>query len=184
MNALSQSTSLGVRRPGAAARIASHARRALPPLGVTLVGTAGWVIVMVASALLTVWLRGWQTPEKYQAIAVLFALGAGLGFPIALYAARLVSAGRSAEAAFAAMFLALSLSTLGITAFLFALDYRSYYARWHEEFGTITWAFQLVFTIAGAVVQFAVLGVRMFLPIGFAALFFASLWFARRNDFA
>ena len=77
------------------------------------------------------------------------------------------------------MFLALSLSTLGTTALLFALDYRSYYASWHEEFGTITWAYQFVFTVAGAIVQFAVLGVRMFLPLGFAALFIVSLWFAR-----
>ena len=110
---------------------------------------------------------------------MLYALGASIGFPVALFLARFVSAGRSAEAAFAAMFLALSLSTLGVTALLFALDYRSYYSRWHEDFGTITWIFQFVFTIAGAVVQFAVLGMRMFLPLGLAGLFLVSLWFAR-----
>jgi hypothetical protein len=184
VNAFSQSTALDAPRQGPAARLVVHARRSLPSLGVTLAGTAGWVLVMVASASLSVWMRGWQTPEKYQAIALLYALGAALGFPIALYLARFVSAGRSAEAAFAAMFLALSLSTLGITALLFALDYRSYYASWHEEFGTITRVFQLVFTTAAAVVQFAVLGVMMFLPLGLAALFIVSLWFARTSDLA
>lgn len=173
-----------MRRPGPAARIAAHARRCLPPLGAIVVGAACWVLVMVASATLAVWLRGWQTPEKYQTIAVLFGSGAALGFPLALYAARLLSAGRSSEAAFAAMFLALSLSTLGTTALLFALDYRAYYASWHEEFGTVTWVFQFVFTMAAALVQFAVLGVRMFLPLGLAALFIVSLWFARASGYS
>jgi hypothetical protein len=182
VTALPQSSALDARRPDAAARLVAHARRSLPSLGATFAGTAGWALVMGASALLAVWLLGWQTPAKYQAIAALFGLGAALGFPLALYVARFVSAGRSAEAAFAAMFLALSLSTLGVTAFLFALHYRSYYASWHEEFGTVTWAFQFVFTIGAALVQFAVLGARMFLPLGLTALFLVSLWFARACD--
>ena len=39
--------------------------------------------------------------------------------------------------------------------------------------------FQFVFTTRGALIQFAVLGVRLFFPLGFVALFVASLWFAR-----
>ena len=139
------------------------------------------MLVAVANALLVVWLRGWQTPDKFAAVGVLFALGAALGFPLALFVARFVSSGRSAEAAFAAMFLALSLSTIGVTAFLFGLNYRSYYATWHEDFGTIVWIFQFTFTVAAAVIQFAVLGVRMFFPLSFIALFAVSLWFARRR---
>ena len=102
----------------------------------------------------------------------------GLG-KAALFLARLVSRSKSAETAFAAMFLALALSTIGATAGLFALDYRTYYAEWHEDFGTITWAFQFFFTTANAVVQFAVLGTGLFFPLGFVGLFAASLWFAR-----
>ena len=49
-----------------------------------------------------------------------------------------------------------------MTAFLFAMDYRLFYSRWHAPFGTIVWAFQFVFTSASAVYQFAVLGMRLF----------------------
>ena len=122
---------------------------------------------------------GWETDAKFATIALLFGGGAAIAFPVGLTLARFVSSGRSAERSFAACFLGLSLSTIGVTAMIFAFDYRSYYATWHEEMFTITWMFQLVFTTAGALIQFAVLGVRLFFPLGFAALFVASLWFAR-----
>jgi hypothetical protein len=181
VNAVSQSTSLEAQRPGPLSRLPAHAYQSLPSLSATLAGTAGWALVTSGNALLVVWLRGWQTPEKFAAVGALFALGAALGFPLALFAARFISRGRSAATAFAAMFLALSLSTVCITAFLFGLLYRSYYATWHEDFGTIVWVFQFVFTVGSAVIQFAVLGVRMLFPLGFVALFAASLWFARRT---
>jgi hypothetical protein len=180
VNAISQPASLQARRPGPIARLAAHAHRSLPSLSVALAGTAGWVLVTAANALLVVWLRGWQTPEKFAAVGALFAVGAALAFPLALFIARFVSSRRSPEAAFAAMFLALSLCTVGITAFLFGLVYRSYYATWHEDFGTIVWIFQFAFTVAAAVIQFAVLGVRMLFPLSFVALFAVSFWFARR----
>jgi hypothetical protein len=182
VNAISQPASLEAPRPGPIARLAAHARRSLPSLSVTLAGTTGWVLVTALNALLVAWLRGWQTPEKFAAVGSLFAVGAALAFPLALFAARFVSWGRSAEAAFAAMFLSLSVSTLAITAFAFGLVYRAYYATWHEDFGTIVWVFQFTFTIGAAVIQFAVLGVRMLFPLGFVALFAISFWFARTRS--
>jgi hypothetical protein len=166
-------------RPGIARRLATHFRRSLPPLVPALIGSACWALVMTASALVGTWSQGWLSPEKFEAVAKLYALGAALAFPIGLTAARFAALGRPPQAAFAAAFLGLSLATVGITGALFALDYRNYYATWHEDFLTITWAFQFVFTAAAALVQFAVLGVRLFFPIGFVALFLASLWFAR-----
>lgn len=165
---------------GSPGRLAARCRRSLPPLAATLVGTAGWTLAMVASAVLTMSMRGWEMPDKLEKVAILYGFGAAIAFPVAFFLARLVSRGRSAEAAFAAMFVALALCTIGATAGLFALDYRSYYAEWHEEFGTVTWAFQFFFTAANAVIQFAVLGMRLFFPLGFVALFVVSLWFARR----
>ncbi len=136
---------------------------------------------MAASATVIVWGYGWQTPAKMVTIALLYALGAAIAFPIALYLARLVSLGRTFETAFAAMFLALAGSTVGLTAGIYALGYRQYYATWHEDFLTVTWTFQLVFTTAVALVQFLVLGLPLFFPIGFVALLLASLWFARSS---
>ena len=161
-------------------RLAAHFRRSLPPLATTLVGSACWALVMTATALLTIWTYGWQTPQKYGTIALLYAFGAALAFPPGLMLARFAALGRSIETAFASMFLALSLSTVGMTAALFALQYRQYYAAWHADFLTITWGFQLVFTALTALVQFAVLGTRLFFPLGFFALFLASLWFVRQ----
>jgi hypothetical protein len=180
VTALLEPTVLPAPRPGLFGRFGAHCRRSLPPLTATLVGTIGWTLVVTAGAAAGILMRGWETPQRITEVAIVYAVGAAIAFPVALFLARFVSYRRPAEAAFAAMFLALALSTIGITALIFALDYRTYYAEWHEEFGTITWIFQLVFTIANAIIQFAVLGVRLFFPVGFIALFVASLWFARR----
>jgi hypothetical protein len=167
-------------RPGLPRRFVRHLRRSLPPLATVLVSSPCWALVMAASALLEVWRDGWETEAKFGTIAVLFGLGAVIAFPIGLTLARFVSLGKSTEATFAAYFLGLSLSTIGVTSLLFAVDYREYYSTWHEEAFTVTWMFQMIFTTLGALGQFAVLGVRMFFPLGFVALFLASLWFARR----
>jgi hypothetical protein len=165
---------------GSARRFAARLRRSLPQLATTLAGSACWAGIMATSALLTMQTYGWQTPGKYQTVALLYAFGAALAFPLGLTLARVAALGRSAETAFASMFLAMSLSTVGVTAALFALQYRQYYAAWHADFLTITLVFQLVFTALTALVQFAVLGTRLFFPLGFVALFLGSLWFVRQ----
>lgn len=160
-------------------RFLAHLYRSTPSPATALVGSACWALLMAASAVMEVWRDGWETEAKFATIALLFGGGAALAFPVGLTFARFVSSGKSAERSFAAHFLGLSLATIGFTALIFAFDYRGYYATWHEEAFTITWMFQLVFTTAGALIQFAVLGVRLFFPLGFAALFLASLWYAR-----
>ncbi|MGX7872558.1 hypothetical protein ACVDG5_006595 [Mesorhizobium sp. ORM6] len=44
-----------------------------------------------------------------------------------------------------------------------------------------TWGFQLAFTMAVALYQLMVLGIRLYFPLGLIALFAASLWFARQR---
>ncbi|MNY76595.1 hypothetical protein D3C86_2162310 [compost metagenome] len=61
---------------------------------------------------------------------------------------------------------------------LFALDYRAFYARWHADAGTRAWLYQFAFTSLVAFYQFLVLGIRLYLPVGGAALLAASLWLA------
>lgn len=92
-----------------------------------------------------------------------------------------MSRGRGTEAAFAAAFVSLAATTVAVTALLYALQYRSYYAEWHAEAFTLTWAFQFVFTGLVALYQFAVLGIRLYFPVGLTALFAAALWFARSS---
>lgn len=136
---------------------------------------------MGASALINLLMDDWETPEKIRFVSLLYAAGGALAFPVGLFLARLVSRGRHWEVAFAAAFVCLLAATIAFTGGLFALQYRSYYAEWHAPAFTITWAFELVFTGLTALYQFVVLGIRLYFPLGFAALAVASVWFARQR---
>ena len=135
---------------------------------------------MAASATLNLVLDAWATPIKIRVVALLFAAGATLAFAPGLFAARLLSLGRSGEVAFAAAFTCLLVSTIGFTGLLFGLQYRLYYSDWHEPVTTHLGLVEFVFTIAVGVYQFLVLGVRLYFPLGLVTLLLFSLWFARQ----
>ncbi|MFD2057580.1 hypothetical protein ACFSQT_32200 [Mesorhizobium calcicola] len=153
----------------------------MPTPRTALFGALLWAVTMGASALVNLVLDDWETPEKIRTVSLLYACGGALAFPAGLFAARLVSLGRRWEVAFAAAFVCLLGATVGLTSGLFALQYRSYYAEWHAPAFTLTWGFQLVFTTLVALYQFIVLGIRLYFPLGFVALFAASVWFARQQ---
>lgn len=150
----------------------------MPSLRTALLGAVLWGVTMGASALINLLLDDWETPAKIRFVSLLYAAGGVLAFPVGLFLARLVSRGRHWEVALAAAFVCLLAATLAFTGALFALQYRSYYAEWHAPAFTITWAFELVFTGLTALYQFVVLGIRLYFPLGFAALAVASVWFA------
>ena len=152
---------------------------ALPPVLSTLAGAIAWGTAMGASALLVLALDQWETPQKIRMIVAVFAAGGLLGFPFGLILARFLSYRRGADTAFAAAFLSIAAATVCATAGIFALDYRAYYAEWHEDPLTRIWFFQFAFTVAAAFYQFAALGLRLYFPIGFVALLAVSIWFAR-----
>lgn len=154
-------------------------RDALRPAGKAVVGAVLWGLAMAASAFLN--LYHWETPGRIRFVVLLYALGGALAFPVGLTLARLASRGRHWETALAAAFICLLGATLAFTGGLFALQYRSYYAEWHAPAFTLTWAFEFVFTVLTALYQFVVLGVRLYFPLGFAALVAASIWFARQR---
>ncbi|WP_167480739.1 hypothetical protein [Mesorhizobium waimense] len=162
-------------------RTRGRLRSALPSLRTALLGAVLWGATMGASALINLLLDDWETPAKIRFVSLLYAAGGALAFPVGLFLARLVSQGRHWEVALAAAFVCLLAATLAFTGGLFALQYRSYYAEWHAPAFTITWAFELVFTGLTALYQFVVLGIRLYFPLGFAALAVASVWFARRR---
>jgi hypothetical protein len=162
-------------------RNVNHVRGALPGWRATLFGSFLWAATMGTSALINLLLDNWVTPEKIRTVSLLFAGGGVLAFPLGLFVARLVSLGRGREVAFAAAMVCLAAATIGLTAGLYALQYRSYFAEWHAPVFTLTWGFQLAFTMAVASYQFVVLGIRLYFPLGFVVLFAASLWFARQR---
>lgn len=154
-------------------------RDALPSAGTAIAGAVLWGAAMGASAFVN--LDDWETPDKVRFIVLLYVLGGVLAFPVGLTLARLVSRGRHWETALAAAFVCLLGATLAFTGALFGLQYRSYYAEWHSPAFTPTWAFEFVFTMLTALYQFVVLGIRLYFPLGFAALVAASISFARQQ---
>ena len=155
-------------------------RKALPGWPLAIGGGFAWAVIMAISAASGVWLEGWQANDRVGWIAALYAAGGFLAFPFGLFLAELFSRGRP-DTIFAAALLAHSATTIAATALLFAMHYRLYYAQWHDPTFTVTWAFQFAFTGAAAVYQFVVLGIRLYFPLGFAALLAVSLWHALRR---
>ena len=162
-------------------RIRDHFRGALPSVRTALVGALLWGLAMGASALVNLLRDDWETPEKIRFVTLLYAAAGALAFPVGLFLARLLSRGRHWEVVLAATFVCLLVATLAFTGGLFALQYRSYYAEWHAPAFTLQWAFELVFTMLTALYQFVVLGIRLYFPLGFAALALISIWFARQQ---
>lgn len=137
--------------------------------------------MMAMSALFALYLRNRLLTSHLPALTLVYFLGGLFAWPCALPWARFFAHRRSIETRFAAYFLMLSLTTVLMTAFIFAMDYRLFYSRWHAPFGTLVWAFQFAFTGASAVYQFAVMGIDLFLPVGFAWLAATSFYLARNT---
>lgn len=153
-------------------------RRALPSPVELFAGSAAWALALGGSAAGMLWLRDWRGAPLAD-VSILFLGGAVLAFPPAIAVARLLAAGRRPETVFAAFTLCLAAATVALTGGLFALDYRSYYAQWHGPAFTELWAMQFAFTTVVALYQFAVLGLRLLFPLGFAALFVAAFLLTR-----
>lgn len=156
-------------------------RAALPaPLTATL-GSCLWGAATGTSALLSLLIEHWETPALVRWVGILYAAGGVIAFPLAWTIAASVAGDRPKQTAFAAMFVSLGSMTMGVTALLYVLQYRSYYAEWHADAFTLTWVVQFAVTTLVALYQFAVLGIRLYFPVGFVALAAASFWFARRS---
>ncbi|MBX4867852.1 MULTISPECIES: hypothetical protein [Rhizobium] len=155
-------------------------RAAKPPSSDLFAGALLWGLQMLAAAMLGLYLRNGLQTSRLAEVAALYFLGGLLSWPFALPAARFFAYGRPLEARFAAFFVTLTAATILMTAFLFAMEYRIFYSRWHAPVGSIVWAFQFVFTSISAVYQFLVIGLRLFLPLGLVCLVISSYHLAKR----
>ena len=144
-----------------------------------ILGAVAWGMLMMLCAVISLYLRNRLETLHLGKIAAIFFAGGVLAWPLVLALTRLLTRRRGSETRFAAAFALLSLGTIAMTAFLFAMDYRLFYAQWHQPFGTRTWMFQFLFTALGASYQFTVMGLGLYLPAGLPVLAGASLWLAR-----
>jgi hypothetical protein len=155
-------------------------KAAYPPYPDLIIGALLWGILMLVSAMAALYLRNNMETSHAGDLAVLYFAGGLLAWPLTLTLGRFLAHGRSIETRFAAFFVMLSAGTILMTAFLFAMDYRIFYSRWHAPAGSLIWFFQLVFTGASSVYQFAVLGLPLFFPLGFVCLLATSFALAKR----
>jgi hypothetical protein len=145
-----------------------------------LAGSLAWALAMGASAALSLLSRDWQNHDAQVFVVALFGAGAFIAYAPATIIARYLG-GRRAETRFAATMVLLAGATIALTAFFFGTWYRLYYARWHEPAFSIGWTFQYIFTMVAAFYHFLVLGLRMYLPFGLAALLAFSMVQARHR---
>lgn len=154
-----------VRRANAARAFHVHAA-----LGI---GASLELIVLAQTLLL-----GWRDWRQIVGLTILYGLCGFAGTLAGSWtAAWLTDRAPRATAAWAMLVggLAMGLGALG-----FALLYRSAYSQWHDPAFTVGWAVQSVFTMAGAIYYWAVLGTRLILPWAIVPLVIGALAFARR----
>jgi hypothetical protein len=147
-------------------------------------GSTGWGAAMAISAQAWLWLSVAALTSHYWSLTALAFCGAALAWPPSLAAFRFIAFGRGRQAAFATAFLCLTVFTIGVTSVIFAIIYRNFYAQWHGDPLTKLWLVQLVFTTASALYQFAVQGLRLYLPLGVMFLFGASWLLASGHSHA
>lgn len=153
----------------------------LPPAGQWWGGAVAWALSMAASFLLSTKLFGHASGSHAATLGALYGLGGLIGWAVAVPLIRFSGHGRTAPTVFSAWFLLLGVTTIAATAGLFALQYRLFYAHWHAPFPSRIWVYQQIFTSASALYQFAVLGLRHFLPTAFLLLLGLGIIMARRN---
>ncbi|MGR6469267.1 hypothetical protein [Rhizobium sp. PAMB 3182] len=159
-------------------------RPAKPPsLSLTglIAGALLWAIAMDASSLLGVYLRNRLETPHLSTILLIFFLGALPGWITAIILCQPALARLGKMAGLAAAFVVLCGSTIAWTAFAFAMQYRLFYAHWHDPLTTVRGLYQFSFTTVAAVYQFLVLGTPLYLPAGILCLAAASLLIARRK---
>lgn len=137
---------------------------------------------MGLSAWLDLWRLGWESGERIYDVVALFFLCGLVAFPVAIGLSSWLARGWAVERRFAVAVLALSVATIGLTALIYAIQYRLYYSQWHDHPFTVRWVFEVGFTTLAAMYQFAATGMRHYFPIGFVALTMASVWFARLRN--
>ncbi len=136
---------------------------------------------MALSFLLSVHVFGRATGSHDLALTAIYAAGGWIGWIVALPMIRLLTRRRQPQTVLAGWMLVLGIVTIGATAGLYALQYRYFYAHWHAPFPSRVWVYQLIYTTAVALYQFAVLGLRHLLPAGLAMLLVLSVVMARRS---
>ncbi len=119
-----------------------------------LAGGLLWSLACSSILLLSLWqAERLETFHRYELLMVVFT-GSLLGWFATELADLAIGRRLSFRWRWPLMTVFLAGATLAFTAFLFALDYRAFYARWHASAFSIDWTLQFLFTSASATYQF------------------------------
>ena len=140
-----------------------------------------WGVGMAASLLLSVEYAMAGYTANLPELLALFFVGGLTAFPIARFVAQSIARNRPVEACFCAAFVCLAVSTIAITALFFAIVNWHLSSDWNGPLLTRTWLSQISISFAAAIYQFAVVGSRMYLPLGAALLVVMSIRMARQS---
>ncbi len=152
-----------------------------PAAPLWIFGALGWSLAISVSFLLSTHVFGRATGSHDLMLTAIYAGGGLVGWLVALPLIHVFTQGREPQTILAGWVLFLGIVTIGATAGLYALQYRYFYAHWHAPFPSRIWVYQLIYTTAVALYQFAVLGVRHLLPAGLAMLLAVGMVMARRS---
>ncbi|MEO1747114.1 MAG: hypothetical protein AAFR27_00590 [Pseudomonadota bacterium] len=147
-----------------------------------------WLAATIAALLGLLWTNffmfrgfGWQDPAKVLVVGLFYGAGIGLGLLVALHADDLVFKRlKQRWLRLSMIFLLAIFLVICFTSGLLAIQYRFYYAQWHEPFLSRTWMFQLFFTTLGAVAQYGIFGIR-YHGIGALLIILGTCWWATRT---
>lgn len=138
-----------------------------------------WAAIVVSSVSLHLMNIGWSVDKNLLPALLPYLTGAFTGGLFGHVMASRLPASKPSTVRFAAFFAATAVMTLGLTAFLFYVPQRAYFAQWHADAFSIQWVFQAVFTGLGSAYLFVATGLRPLLPWAVIALALASLSFSR-----
>ncbi len=144
-----------------------------------------WAVAVTALIYIqTIGLRDALTARALSVIVITFA-GSFIASLLSFAAAKLLTLRRPQKSArFAAMFICLAVGTCGVTALLFLLQFRLYYAQWHSDQLSSHMLREILFTAASSTYIYAVLITRQLLPWGLPLLVIASWIYAKAQKYA
>jgi len=141
-----------------------------------------WGLACLATALVAlVYVRGWSLGQQALFVSMIYGIGAALAAWPAAYFARLFATKRSLWRQFLMLFFLAGFTTF-LTACIFAIQHRFYYAQWHGDPFSRLWLWQQAFTGGAAVYTYVVLGLRLYVPAAVIALIVTSWWLNRLPD--
>lgn len=147
-----------------------------------LAGASVWGVLMAASAgFVLLYQRDRAFIGEIPGLLGLFLAGGFIGYLPAFVGITWLRHRVSRLVLFFLSAILLSGFTLAGTAGVVALEYREYYSEWHAPFPTRIWFWEQAFTAAGSTFQFAVMGTRLYWPLGIVFLLATSWWLSRKQ---